>query len=71
MPAEYTGDPLRGPHEEVSFTSAACPRSTTAGWPSTSSWTNPETDWDVFVYDEAGNVVAQSAAFGDTTEDAG
>ena len=33
-------------------------------------WGNPETDWDLYVYDANGNVVSQSASFGDTTEDA-
>ena len=33
-------------------------------------WGNPDTDWDVYVYDAAGQVVTQSASFGDTTEDA-
>ena len=33
-------------------------------------WGDPETDWDLYVYDASGNVVSQSAAFGDTTEDA-
>ena len=33
-------------------------------------WADPNTDWDLYIYDAAGNVVAQSASFGDTTEDA-
>jgi len=33
-------------------------------------WGNPETDWDLYVVNEAGEVVTQSASFGDTTEDA-
>jgi hypothetical protein len=33
-------------------------------------WSNPETDWDIYVVNSAGAVVTQSAAFGDTTEDA-
>ena len=33
-------------------------------------WADPNTDWDLYIYDSSGNVVAQSAAFGDTTEDA-
>ena len=33
-------------------------------------WGNPDTDWDLYVYDASGNVVSQSASFGDTTEDA-
>ena len=33
-------------------------------------WADPANDWDVYVLDQAGNIVAQSAAFGDTDEDA-
>lgn len=34
-------------------------------------WSNPETDWDVYVVNAAtGEIVTQSASFGDTTEDA-
>ena len=33
-------------------------------------WGNPNTDRDLYVYDSGGNLVTQSAAFGDTTEDA-
>lgn len=34
-------------------------------------WANPETDWDVYVVNAAtGEIVTQSASFGDTTEDA-
>ncbi|HET8948905.1 MAG TPA: hypothetical protein VFN44_00295, partial [Solirubrobacteraceae bacterium] len=33
-------------------------------------WGNPDTDWDVYVYNQAGELVTQSASFGDTTEDA-
>ena len=29
-----------------------------------------DTDWDVYVYNAAGELVTQSASFGDTTEDA-
>ncbi len=33
-------------------------------------WADPANDWDVYVLDPGGAIVAQSAAFGDTTEDA-
>ena len=53
-------------------------RSTSQGLPAVDNgsftvhidWADPNTDWDLYVYDAAGNVVAQSASFGDTTEDA-
>ena len=33
-------------------------------------WSNPNTDWDLYVINADGDIVTQSAAFGDTTEDA-
>ena len=33
-------------------------------------WSNPNTDWDLYIVNSAGTVVTQSAAFGDATEDA-
>jgi hypothetical protein len=33
-------------------------------------WSNPANDWDLFVLNESGAIVAQSAAFGDANEDA-
>jgi hypothetical protein len=33
-------------------------------------WANPANDWDVYVLDESGAIVAQSAAYGDADEDA-
>jgi hypothetical protein len=33
-------------------------------------WSNPETDWDIYVIGPNGGIVTQSASFGDTTEDA-
>ena len=33
-------------------------------------WTNPENDWDLYVTDASGEVITQSASFGDATEDA-
>ena len=71
QPAEYTGaDPRGGPHEEVSFDVEGLPQSDNGRMAVHIDWTNPATDWDVYVYDASGNIVAQSAAFGDTTEDA-
>ncbi len=70
QPAENTGDPLSGPHEEYSFHVDGLPESDNGRMTVHIDWGNPETDWDLYIYDDAGNVVAQSAAFGDTTEDA-
>ena len=33
-------------------------------------WANPDTDWDIYVIGPNGQIVTQSASFGDTTEDA-
>ena len=33
-------------------------------------WSSPDTDWDVYVLGPNGDIVTQSASFGDTTEDA-
>ncbi len=72
QPAENTGDPLSGAHEEVSFVVDG-PSSTTVDNGTFTfhiEWTDPNTDWDVYVYNADGTLVAQSASFGDTTEDA-
>jgi hypothetical protein len=33
-------------------------------------WANPDTDWDLYIVNSAGELVTSSASFGDTTEDA-
>jgi hypothetical protein len=33
-------------------------------------WASPDTDWDIYVIGPKGEIVAQSASFGATTEDA-
>jgi hypothetical protein len=33
-------------------------------------WSNPANDWDLYLLNESGAIVGQSAAFGDATEDA-
>jgi Zinc carboxypeptidase len=70
QPAENTGDPLAGPHEEVDFTVNGLPEVDNGRMTVHIEWGNPNTDWDLYVYDADGNLVTQSAAFGDTTEDA-
>ena len=70
QPGENTGDPLAGAHEEVEFDVAGLPAVDNGKFTVHIDWADPNTDWDVYVYDAAGNVVAQSASFGDTTEDA-
>ena len=70
QPAENTGDQLSGPHEEFSFDVQGPPAVDNGRFTVHIDWGDPNTDWDVYVYDAAGNVVTQSASFGDTTEDA-
>ena len=73
------GRPAGGEHRRPARGSArGVRRSTSQGLPAVDNgrftvhidWADPNTDWDVYVYDAAGNVVSQSASFGDTTEDA-
>ena len=70
QPGENTGDPRAGAHEEVQFDVDGPPEVDNGRFTVHIDWADPDTDWDVYVYDAAGNVVAQSASFGDTTEDA-
>jgi murein tripeptide amidase MpaA len=70
QPAENTGDPLSGPHEEVDFVVQGMPAVDNGRFTVHIDWADPNTDWDIYVYNAAGALVAQSAAFGDTTEDA-
>ena len=71
QPAEYTGaDPRAGAHEEVSFDVQGPPAVDNGSMTVHIDWADPETDWDVYVYNQTGEVVSQSASFGDTTEDA-
>ena len=70
QPAENTGDPLAGPHEEAEFTVDGLPDVDNGRMTVHIEWANAATDWDLYVYDSEGNIVTQSAAFGDTDEDA-
>ena len=71
IPAENVGDPLKGPHEEIPFTVQGPAQGLDNGWMTVHiEWSNPNTDWDLYVINANGEIVTQSAAFGDTTEDA-
>jgi hypothetical protein len=70
QPAENIGDPLGGPHEEFVFDVQGPPAVDNGRMTVHIDWADPNTDWDLYVYNAAGTVVAQSASFGDTTEDA-
>jgi hypothetical protein len=71
IPAENTeGDYSAGPYESIPFTVGGPPEVDNGRMTVHIEWGNPETDWDLYVVNEAGEVVTQSASFGDTTEDA-
>jgi hypothetical protein len=70
-PAEYTDiDPLAGPHEEVPFTVKGLPEFDNARLTVHIEWTSPDTDWDLYVYNAAGQIVASSATGGTNQENA-
>ena len=70
QPGENTGDPLAGAHEEVDFVVGGLPDVDNGRFTVHIDWADAANDWDVYIYDAAGALVAQSAAFGDNTEDA-
>jgi hypothetical protein len=70
QPPENTGDPLTGPHEEVPFTIDGPPAADNGEVHVRINWTDPNTDWDLYIVDAGGNVVSQSASFGNSYEDA-
>ena len=69
IPAENTVYP-DGAYESIPFTVGGLPEVDNGRMTVHIEWANPETDWDLYVVDSEGTVVSQSAAFGDTTEDA-
>jgi Zinc carboxypeptidase len=70
IPAENTNYPAQ-PYESIPFTVKGPAEGVDNGrFTVHVEWANPETDWDIYVVNSAGTVVTQSAAFGDTTEDA-
>jgi hypothetical protein len=72
FPAEYTGDPLQGgAQERIPFTVQGSADGVDNGQFNVHiQWADAGNDWDVYVVDSAGTLVASSASFGDTTEDA-
>ncbi len=69
QPAENTNYPDQ-PYESIPFTVQGPPDVDNGKMTVHIEWSNPETDWDLYITDSSGNVVTSSAAFGDTTEDA-
>ena len=71
IPAENTeGDYSAGAYESIPFTVGGPPEVDNGRMTVHIEWGNPDTDWDLYVVNAAGEVVTQSASFGDTTEDA-
>jgi Zinc carboxypeptidase len=70
VPAENTGNPEAGPHEEVSFTVGGPPEVDNGKMTVHMEWTSTSTDWDLYILDENGAVVTQSAAGGTREENA-
>ncbi len=70
QPAENQGDPLGGAHEEVPFTIAGPPDVDNGSATIHIEWGSTDTDWDLYIVDEAGTIVAQSAAGGTSEENA-
>ncbi len=69
LPAENVGYP-DGAYEAIPFTVSGPPAVDNGKMTVHIEWSNPETDWDLYVVDATGEVVTSSASFGDTTEDA-
>jgi hypothetical protein len=71
MPAQnQEGDYTAGAYESIPFTVAGPPEVDNGRMTVHIEWSNPGTDWDLYVVNEAGEVVTQSASAGDNTEDA-
>jgi Zinc carboxypeptidase len=71
IPAENTeGDYTAGAYEQIPFAVSGPPAVDNGRMTVHIQWGDPNTDWDLYVVNEAGELVTQSASFGDTTEDA-
>ena len=71
IPAENVNYPPDPPFESIPFTVQGPDDGVDNGrFTVHIEWSNPETDWDIYVIGPNDQIVTQSAAFGDTTEDA-
>jgi hypothetical protein len=71
VPRENTIYPPGGPVEEIPFTVKGPADGVDNGRMGVHiEWSSPDTDWDLYVIGPNGQIVTQSASFGDTTEDA-
>jgi hypothetical protein len=71
IPGENTAYPPEAPYEEIPFTVKGPADGVDNGRMTVHvEWSSPDTDWDLYVIGPNGQIVSQSASFGDTTEDA-
>jgi hypothetical protein len=70
VPAVNEGDPVTGPHESVPFTVQGPPTADNGKLVVHIEWADPAVDWDVYVLNSAGEIVASSATGGTNAEDA-
>ena len=71
IPAENVNYPPGQPYEAIPFTVKGQADGVDNGRMTVHiEWANPGTDWDIYVIGPNGQIVSQSASFGDTTEDA-
>ncbi|MDQ2585183.1 M14 family zinc carboxypeptidase [Saccharothrix yanglingensis] len=68
VPAENTSFPGNQVAERIPFTVQGPPAADNGRFDVSVSWTSTRTDWDLFVLDAAGQVVAQSASGGTNSE---
>ncbi len=71
IPAENTAYPPNPPFESIPFTVKGPADGVDNGRVTVHiEWESPDTDWDIYVIGPRGQIVSQSASFGDTDEDA-
>ena len=71
VPPENPSYPPGGPVDEIPFTVKGPADGVDNGRMRVHvEWSSPDTDWDIYVIGPNGQIVTQSATFGDTTEDA-
>jgi hypothetical protein len=71
IPGENTAYPPEPPYEEIPFTVEGPADGVDNGRLTVHiEWGSPDTDWDIYVIGPNGQIVTQSASFGDATEDA-
>jgi len=70
IPAANVGDPISGPNEVIPFTIGALPQYDNGTATISMKWGSDATDWDLYIVNDKGEVVAQSAAGGTSSESA-